>query len=989
MRNPAPLILTLLLAASAAFLIFRKTDPAPEPPPTEPVATNPETTEVKEPEPAENPAPEPTVSAAVVDPRPWPQAESDLKPDENAVFGHLENGMRYIIYPNSEPPKRLSIRLHIDAGSLMETEDQRGLAHFLEHMVFNGSKNFTPDELIPRMQRLGIAFGAHVNAYTSFNETVYMLDLPDLSEEMLKLGFTVMRDFGDGALLKIEEIDKERGVILSEKTSRDSVGYRLMEQQFKALLPDSLITKRFPIGQEEVIRNAPRERFVDFYEKYYVPSRMTFVVVGDIDPADAKQRIETAFGSLSDPDAPGQDPDVGKITASEGFETLIFSDKEVTGTDLGLVSIEPFTPQPDTAAHRAGRLPLSIAHSAIGLRFDKLSKQEGAPILGGSASRNDLFRELTLGSVDVSVADDRWQDAVPILEQEFRRALEHGFTAAELAEIKANILNAYEQAVRSKDSRRSDGLATSLARSINEEKVLTSPETDLEIVRKALESITQETCHQDFKAFWKDKGVKLILTTKEEPEGAGEQLATLYQKSSSVEVEAPEETEIKEFAYTDFGEAGTFTLKEDKGLGILHLVLENGVTVNLKPTDFEKNRILVSARIGTGLLKQPANKPGLSDFATAVIENAGIGEHSQEELRQILAGRNISFGFSIEEDYFSLSGSTTPDDIELQLQAMTAQLLHPSYRQEAISQFRKTIPMIFQQLKHTTSGPMKEMSAWLRGDDPRFSFPSTPEPLMAYGKEDIESWIESEFTNGRLELNIVGDFDTDTVLPHILSTFGAIGPRGEAAPAEDDSRKLKFPESPATKNYRFDSKIPQGQAVVVWKAPGPRDNEKSFRRLTVVGSILRDRLREEIREKLGASYSPQAGASGSTALEDFGFLIALNTGKPEDIPLLTEVCVNLGSKFAEVGATEDELDRARRPMLADFEKSQRENSYWLGNVLSGSTEHPHRIDLAANKRADIESITLEEINALAAKHLAPTNALQVIITPKETKPTEE
>ncbi|HCC20155.1 MAG TPA: peptidase M16, partial [Verrucomicrobiales bacterium] len=211
-------------------------------------------------------------------PATWAHEISDIQPDANVRYGKLANGMKYIIMQNAEPPGRVSMRLHIAAGSLMERDDQRGVAHFLEHMVFNGSKNF-PDstKLIPQMQRLGIAFGAHANAYTSFDETVYMLDLPNNKADTLKLGFDVMRDFGDGAFLRKEEIDKERGVILAEKTSRDSVQMRLMEQQFNALLPDALLVKRFPIGTEEIIKSAPRSAFTDFYSQYYIPSRMTFL----------------------------------------------------------------------------------------------------------------------------------------------------------------------------------------------------------------------------------------------------------------------------------------------------------------------------------------------------------------------------------------------------------------------------------------------------------------------------------------------------------------------------------------------------------------------------------------------------------------------------------------------------------------------------------------------------------------------------------------
>ena len=274
MQKATPLLLVLFLALTAMILSIRSHRPPLTGLPS--VAQASSTVAATDAGKSDSTVPQESTPAKAT-PQPWPQASSDIAPDKNATFGTLANGFRYIVYPNAEPPKRVSLRLHIASGSLMEADDQRGLAHFLEHMVFNGSKNFTSEELVPKMQRLGIGFGAHLNAYTSFDETVYMLDLPDLSADTVNLGFSVMRDFGDGALLTREEIDKERGVILSEKVSRDSVGTRIMEQQFAKLLPQSLVTRRFPIGSEEVIKSAPRERFADFYTRYYTPERMTFI----------------------------------------------------------------------------------------------------------------------------------------------------------------------------------------------------------------------------------------------------------------------------------------------------------------------------------------------------------------------------------------------------------------------------------------------------------------------------------------------------------------------------------------------------------------------------------------------------------------------------------------------------------------------------------------------------------------------------------------
>ena len=972
MRNPAPLVLSLSLAVAAAILIVRQPEPSKSSPAPEPA-----TDETPAAETESVAAPPSTEQDAA-----WPQEASDIPADPKIVFGQLPNGMRYIILPNDEPPDRVSVRLHIAAGSLMESDEQQGLAHFLEHMVFNGSKHFTSAEIVPQMQRLGIAFGAHVNAYTSFDETVYMLDLPDLSDKTTDLAFTVMRDFADGALLDAEEIDKERGVILSEMTSRDSIGYRIMKKQFGALLPDSLLTRRFPIGEEEIIRNAPRERFVDFYSRYYVPSRMTFVVVGSIEAEAMRKRIESTFGSMSEPSEPGADPPLGDISPAEEKEPLVLTDKELPGTELGLLWIKPYKERIDNRETRTEDMRLSLAHAMLGRRFDRISKQPDSPILSGSASAQELFRYVTIGSVDVTVTKDRLDDAVVVLENEFRRASEHGFTAAELAEAKANVLNYFEQQVANRESRLSNDLATEIVQSINSESVLSSPETDLEVAREILGGMTPDDCHQAYLGFWSDARPQLILTAKEAPDDVGASLSASYEEAGKMGVAAPEEAEMKSFAYTDFGTAGEVASEEvHEDLGITTLKLSNGITVNFKQTDFDKNRISLLARIGNGRLLMPSGKKGLAEFASAVVNEGGIGEHSAEELRQILAGRNVGTGFGIEDNYFSLAGTTTPDDLQLQLQLMAAQILHPGMRQEAIDQFRRSVPMMLQQLNHTTDGAMQEMFGWLHGNDPRFEFPREEEVLLAYTAEDIATWLAEDFTAGQIELNLAGDFDPEATLPLILSTFGALPQRPAAGELPEDVRKVNFPSAPQQREITYDSRIEKAQAIIVWSIPGPRGNEEELRRFNLLADILADRLREEIREKLGASYSPASMAGGSRGLDDFGFLLTLSTGKPDDMEKLTEATLRMASELASKGATEDELNRARTPLLSELDRSLRENSYWLGSVLNGSTEDPRRLDLARSRIEDVKSITLDEINQLASRYLADDKAIMITIVP--------
>lgn len=981
MQKATPLFLVLIIAVTAGFLSFRSKSPRP-PAPLPAVETAPKVEEI----PAVG---EPVVTAktdtavAKADPKPWPHQGSDITPDSSATFGTLENGFRYIIYPNAEPPKRVSLRMHIAAGSLMESDDQRGLAHFLEHMVFNGTKNYSAADLIPRMQRLGIAFGAHANAYTSFDETVYMLDLPDLSEDTLKLGFTVMRDFGDGALLSAEEIDRERKVILSEKISRDSVGYRLMEQQFTELLPESLLPRRFPIGTEEIIKTAPRERFLDFYTRFYTPERMTFIVVGDIDPAQIKQRIEATFASMSNPTEPGKNPDLGTIRQPEGLETAVFHDKEVSSTDVTLMLVRPFTPKPDNSGNRAARMPLSIAHSIINRRFERISKEKDSPVAEGGASREELFNFVELGSISITAADDRWKEVVPILEKEFRRAMEHGFTDTELAEAKSNLLNAYEQQVKQKASRKSDGIATVLARTVNDQSVFSTPETDLEIARTSLDAIDAAACHQALKSFWEAAGFHLILTTKERPEGAEKDLAVLFEDSRGTPVEAPQSRAALPFGYVNFGKPGTVTTrKEVADLGITQVVLSNKTRINLKRTDFEKGKIRLLARIGSGKLSQPADMPMLDAFATAVFEGGGLGKHSNDELQQILAGKNVGSSLAIGEDAFTIGGTTTPADFLIQCQLMCASITDPGYREEALWQFQKAVPMLYQQLKHTPAGPQQEMEGWLHGGDSRFT--SAPmEKLSAYTIEDAKKWLTPELTKGYLELTVVGDFEPESILPHLLATFGALPQRSAIPALLPDARKVKFPNAPGAKTFTYESKIDQGIAFTIWKTNGVRDNVKEFRRLNLLAEILGDRLREEIREKLGASYSPNAGATGSDALENMGYILSESVGKPEDLEILLNTMRELADELATKGATADELDRALKPTLGQLERSLRDNTYWLSTVMSQSQAEPKRLDLARARDADYKSITLSEVNALAKKYLRAENALLVSIKPQE------
>lgn len=913
--------------------------------------------------------------------QPWAHIESDVAVDAAVTFGTLENGMRYAILPNAEPPNRVVLRLHVDAGSLNETEDQRGLAHFLEHMVFNGSKHF-PDAsaLIPKMQRLGIAFGAHANAYTSFDETVYMLDLPNLEEDTLDLAFTVMRDFADGALLEDDEIENERGVVLAEMKSRDSVQMRLLEQRLKFLMPNFLAAKRLPIGLESVITEAPRERFDTYYSDNYTANNISFVVVGDIDPVEYEARIREAFGTMQAPTSKPTAPDLGKLEQGYGLRSGVFADKEVNSDSLSLSTMKPYAFEADTVESRLKYLPIQVANAVLSRRFQILAKTEGSPISGGSASLSHWLDAIETESISVSPEDGKWPEAVAVMEQELRRALEFGFTQSEINEITANMLNAAEESAKRASTRQSASLASSILGSINSHYVFSHPEENLRIEQMGLLAITPERCHEALKAAWDTEDLNLILTTKAEDDNTRHQLTELYLASQAITVEAPVETEDQAFAYTDFGSAGCVHQETHiKDLDFVQLELCNHVHVNLKQTDFKKNSILLTARFGNGTLTQPQDKPGLPMLASALLNGGGLGAHSNDEQQRILAGRNVGYSFGIDEDAFSLSGSTTPDDLELQLQLMCAGLTDPGYRDEALRQFQKQIPALASQLQYTLGGASADMQAWLYGNDGRFAKPD-PEQLMTYTAEDVQAWIADDMQNAYLELSIVGDFDPEVARPLLLKTFGALPDRAQTIPELTEARHIDPPTLPADKTFHYESKIDKAVALVSWPgAPIEKDIRES-RRMNVLASVLNDRLRKKLREELGTTYSPNAGFSASRVFNT-AYLTTSSIATSDETALLQKHMQAIATDIASNGATQDEFDRALKPILGSLEMHLRENSHWLGTILSQSQAKPFTLEWARERDEDYASITLEEVNALAKRYLTE-DAARITLSPK-------
>ena len=922
----------------------------------------------------------------------WPHQASDLKPDPKVVFGRLPNGVRYQILPNAEPPKRVSLRLHIEAGSLMEEDDQQGLAHFLEHMAFNGTKNYPAGEMVEFFQRLGMAFGADTNAHTSFDETVYKLELPDNKAELMERGILFMRDVADGMIIGGQELDKERGVIISEKNARDSVGFRSMIEGFKFSLPDSLIPRRLPIGTEEVIKTAPRQRFVDFYKKWYRPDLMTVIVSGDVEVEAWKGAIVKRFTDFKAPAIAAKRPELGPIRTGTGLQAKLLSEKEAGEVTINIDTSRPSRQRPDNKATRREKMVRSLADAMINRRFEVAAKKPESPFLAAESGHEDWMRYVETASVQATAKPENWDKALAAAEQGLRAAVEHGFTKAELAEAAANLATAAENAATQAPTRKSRDLADALSKDISDREVFMHPADAAAWVKAELATVTPEQCHEALKRDWTTEDIRIFLTGNLVLENAADQITGAWKASRAKAVEAPKEEADAAFAYTDFGAAGEVKeRKEVKDLGITQVTFANGVRLNVKATDFKKDTIEVAASFGDGRLTLPKGQPGLALFTRFNFEAGGLEKHSIDDLPRVLAGRTVDLSFNIGDDSFGLAGRTNRKDLLLQFQLMAASLASPGWRADGLSRFKASLPAIYQQVERTPEGIMQsQVDAFAHSDDYRFAFPKQEE-LAARTIEEMKAWLSPALAGGYLEIGVVGDLDVEAVIKAAAATVGALPARAAARTDDESLRKVAFPAGTAQKEWRFDSKIPKSSVLIYWPTTDRRKDAKLSRQMSLLAEVLSDRVRKKVREELGESYSPDVASMMSDTWSDYGQLMAMMVADAKDAQKLGTIAKELGAELAAKGADADELDRARKPILTMLEEQRRSNAYWLGTVVLPSQSRPERLDWARTMIDDFKGVTLDDINGLAKRYLKADAAtvVRVVSSAKAEKPAAE
>jgi zinc protease len=912
--------------------------------------------------------------------RGWPQAHADIAADPGVRFGVLPNGMRYAIQHNATPPGQASLRLRYDAGSMEETDAQQGLAHFLEHMSFDGSKKVANGEMVKILQRDGLAFGADTNASTSWDETIYQLDLPTADNKTIDDSLMLLREGAGELLLAPDAIDKERGVVLSEERARDTPGLHVYKAALGFILKDQLAARRIPIGQVEVIKGAGHEQIADYYARYYRPERATLIAVGDFDVEAMEAKIKAMFGDWRPQGPVGPEPVVGEVL-KRGSETRLLVEP---GAPLQIQIAWPNPPDlsPDSVTKRRRNWIEGLGLAVLNRRLQRLSRSASPPFILAVSSKNDMFHSAEVTTVQVSAQPDGWRPALDAADLEVRRLVQYGVRQDELdreiAEWRVQLQNAVEQA----PTRRTPSVANDITQTLDDDDVYTSPAQDLAIFEEVVKGLKAETVSKAMPAVFGGSGPLVFMSSPKPVDGGEATLAKAFADSRATPVKAETVQTAKAWPYANFGKPGKVAeqkILED--LGTTFVRFQNGVRLTVKPTKLRQNQVLVRVRIGHGQLAMPTDKVTPAWAARGALVEGGLKDLSTEQIEQILASSIYGADFSTADDAFVLQGETRPEDVPVQMQLLAAYASSPGFRPEAFQRIRAYRSTQLDQLEATPSGVMsRDLNQLIHGGDPRFAFPSKAE-IAGATPDQFKALFQPRLASGPVEVVIVGDIPLDKAIAMTAATFGALPARPDApsppkalavAPPQPNAQPLVL-----THKGRADQAIAYAQ----WAAPDFFADPQLARTLRVLAQVVEDRLLEDLRRAAGVTYSPQANANASLVYPGYGYVSALVEIPPSKIADFYKDLVKISGDLRAQDVTPDELERAKKPLIETLEKARDTNEYWL-EQLSDAAFEPRKIAAVRTVVQSLQKVDAAQIRQAAQTYLKDDKLWRLQITPQ-------
>ncbi len=913
----------------------------------------------------------------------WAFETSDVPVDEGYRFGKLDNGMRYIVRSNATPKGQALVRMIVKTGALDESDDERGFAHFVEHMAFNGSTNVPEGEMVKLLEQLGLAFGADTNASTGFDRTTYMLDLPRNDPALLDTALMLMRETASELTISQAAVERERGVILSEKRDRNTFALRNVVDQIEFQHPGARYTRRLPIGTEETLNAATAERLRAFWQREYVPAQTTVIVVGDFPVEAMEAAIKARFADWRPTPAEPQ-PKAGPMEVKGPPREDLFIDQALSER-ISVTRNDVWLDEPDSQAQRRENLLRQIGYGIVNRRLLRRTREADPPFRGAGLGTSDQFREGRTTSLIVDTVDGGWQRGLAAATEEYRRALEYGFTAEEVAEQVANSRTAARNAAASESTRTHGTLLGAVLALVTDDVVPDTPTRSLERLEAFIPQITPEAVMAALKRELVPLDQPLIrFQGRREPEGGAKALRAAWDAAVAAKVTAPQAKATGAFAYTDFGPPGRVVADStEPRFGIRQVRFANGVMLNLKRTDLTKDRVLLRLAVDGGNMLATRDKP-LAVQMMGVFGQGGLGKHSKDELDSLLAGRTVATGLGSGAETFAAGAATTPADLELQLQVLAAQLADPGYRPEGEVLFRQTINNFFAAIGATPDSALgAELGGILSDQDPRFALGKV-EDYRKLGFAGLREAIGDRLAKGAIELALVGDFDEARAIALVGKTLGALPLREAAFRPYAEQRSRSFTADRTPRLLRHKGAKDQALLTLHWPTRDGEDLREAIA-LELLQRVAQVELTDTLREALGKTYSPGVGASTPRVWRGWGTFTVRASVDVKEVAATRAAIRGLLEELRKAPVSADIVQRARAPMLENLDAALKTNAGWMG-LADRAQSKPDGIDRYAQSRAIITALTAEDLLALARRYLDPDKGLEVLVLPEGVDP---
>lgn len=924
------------------------------------------------------------VSLFVLLPALWAQEAAPLPIDSKVRYGKLDNGLTYYIRHNELPKGRADFYIVHNVGSVLEEENQRGLAHFLEHMAFDGSKHFPNDGMDHYIESVGMRGGENFNAYTSFDETVYMVmnapvDKPHVTDSCL----LILHDWTGFLSLTDSAIAKERGVIREEWRTRQNAQNRLWEQQLPKMYPGSRYANRMPIGTIEVIENFKPDELRAYYKKWYRPDQQAIIVVGDVDMAEVERKVREMFADIPAPVNPAERKEV-EVPDNEEPLVSIATDKEAPNTILFLFYKHDNQPKALRATIEGvvHDYIQSICASVMAERFDAIIHQPNPPFVYAEGYDSDNYmiaRTKGAWTTAAMVKDNAVDSALFVLVRENERARQFGFTKGEYDRARANVLKSYESAYNEREKRPNSTYTQEYVSHFTEGGYIPGIEMEYELMRQIAQQLPLEAINQYVENVISERNIVISLTgpDKEDVTYPTEaELLAMFRKARLQPVEPYRETVSNEPLIPSLPAPGKIIKSEEGLLGATVLTLGNGVRVVLKPTTLKRDQVLLSASSPGGSTLYPTSEIANLKVFNDVIGLGGLGEFSAIDLQKRLAGKDVSCSLSMSLDYENVNGSAVPADLKTLFELVYLSFTAPRRDDDAFESYKGRM---ISQLRNAELDPMTAYSDSLRatlyGDNPRAKrLCSDDFDRISYDRileiERERFGDASDFT-----FTLVGSFEVDSVRPYIEQYLATL-PAGGRVEQADESQVVRPRTGHIVNHFKRPLEIPK---VSVFHYYSGRMDYTLEERVaaTMLGQVLDLVYMDKVREAEGGTY----GVSASVSIDAFpkgqaGIQVYFDTD-PGKWERMSQITVDELRRIADEGPGEVDFNKTRDNLLKRFAESQQGNEYWLA-ILGGY--YYRGFDGYTDYEATVRGMTPAKIQSFAKRLLDQGNHIEVIMS---------